>query len=177
MIGMQYNIQLPADYDMTIIHKRIENSGYKTDGFKDLVFKAYLISEKDQKGASNSYRPFYVWEKTDGMNQFLFNGSFDNILSSFGWQKVEIGVTQKIERGTDFLKSRFVTIQSYEILETASLNNFDFEDKNLEIRTGKVVLYNPEKWRYEIFTFYKEKPKMTKGKLLKLMYLSKGEKY
>lgn len=34
MIGMQYKVILPKDYDMEIIKKRIKDNGYKTDGFK-----------------------------------------------------------------------------------------------------------------------------------------------
>jgi len=33
MIVMQYRFTLPADYDMTIIEKRIEENGAKLDGF------------------------------------------------------------------------------------------------------------------------------------------------
>ena len=43
---MQYKILLPDDYDMNIIRQRVSVNGYKTDGFQDLLFKAYLIAEK-----------------------------------------------------------------------------------------------------------------------------------
>lgn len=42
MQAMQYKISLPADYDMNIIKDRIQNNGFKTDGFEDLLFKAIL---------------------------------------------------------------------------------------------------------------------------------------
>ena len=42
MNAMQYKITLPNDYDMTIIRERVENNGFKTDGFQDLLLKAYL---------------------------------------------------------------------------------------------------------------------------------------
>jgi hypothetical protein len=51
--------------------------------------KAYLIVEKGQYGnIQNEYAPFYVWNKTDGMNSFLLGGPFNNILDSFGWTQV-----------------------------------------------------------------------------------------
>ena len=37
MNAMQYKITLPNDYDMTIIRERVENNGFKTDGFQDLL--------------------------------------------------------------------------------------------------------------------------------------------
>lgn len=50
MIAMQYKIILPDDFDMNIIRERVIKNGKKTDGFKDLIFKAYIISEKDNVG-------------------------------------------------------------------------------------------------------------------------------
>jgi hypothetical protein len=43
---MQYNIKLPSDYDMNIIKDKVKNNGFKTDCFRDLLMKAYLIAEK-----------------------------------------------------------------------------------------------------------------------------------
>lgn len=46
MIASQYKIILPSDYNMDIIRKRVQDNGYKTDGFYGLKFKLYLITEK-----------------------------------------------------------------------------------------------------------------------------------
>lgn len=71
MQAMQYKIVFPADYDMEKIRKRVKDNGHKTDGFKDLLFKAYLITEKSSGDLENSYCPLYVWKATDGMTQFI----------------------------------------------------------------------------------------------------------
>ena len=42
MLAMQYKIQLPDDFDMNLIRQRVRENGTKTDGFQDLIFKAYL---------------------------------------------------------------------------------------------------------------------------------------
>lgn len=85
MIAMQYNIALPSEYDMHIIRQRVQSNGSKTDGFPGLAMKAYLIAEKARyNNYENQYAPFYLWEKTEGMNQFLLGGPFNNILHSFG---------------------------------------------------------------------------------------------
>ena len=42
MIMMQYKVKLPNDFDMNKIRKRVQENGFKTDGFEDLFFKAYL---------------------------------------------------------------------------------------------------------------------------------------
>lgn len=51
MLAMQYNIQLPDDFDMNLIRQRVRENGTKTDGFQDLTFKAYLISTKGEHDA------------------------------------------------------------------------------------------------------------------------------
>ena len=54
MIMMQYKVKLSKDFDMNNIRKRVQENGFKTDGFEDLFFKAYLISEENKE-----YSPLY----------------------------------------------------------------------------------------------------------------------
>ena len=95
MIMMQYKVKLPNDFNMDNIRKRVKENGIKTNGFEDLFFKAYLISEKDKE-----YSPLYIWKDSKGMNKFIFDGFYDNILNSFGWQKINTGISllQKFEK-------------------------------------------------------------------------------
>jgi Domain of unknown function (DUF4865) len=86
MYAMQYEITLPADYDMEIIRKRVIDRGHMTDAFAGLGLKAYLIRERNKAGATlNQYSPFYLWHDTAGMNRFLWEGGgFQGIVESFG---------------------------------------------------------------------------------------------
>lgn len=55
---------------MKIIRQRVSNNGEKTDGFQDLIFKAYLISENDSTLESrNEYSSLYLWKNNEGMNK------------------------------------------------------------------------------------------------------------
>jgi len=64
MIATQYKITLPSDYDMNIIKDRVRNNGHKTDGFEDLKFKLYLVTEKGiNNNLQNSYCPLYLLER------------------------------------------------------------------------------------------------------------------
>ena len=106
MLAMQYKIQLPDDFDMNLIRQRVRENGTKTDGFQDLIFKAYLSSTKGQHDVqANQYAPLYLWGGVDGMNQFIWQGFYDNILKSFGWQQIPIGVPLSFQRSEDFLVS------------------------------------------------------------------------
>lgn len=124
MIATQYKITLPSDYDMNIIKDRVRNNGHKTDGFDDLKFKLYLVTEKGiNHNLQNSYCPLYLWKGSNGLNKFLFNGFYDNIISSFGWQRVNIGIPL-IDTTTSKIKENKYLFQiTGEIQPQESLNN------------------------------------------------------
>jgi len=163
---MQYKVKLPKDYDMGIIRKRVQDNSHKTDGFLGLKFKAYLITEAEQKGnLYNSYAPLYLWNEPKGMNHFIFDGYFDNILDSFGWQQINIGVPLTLNLKSDFHKSNYVVEHSGMIKETSSLVNtplYSFaeriEDSNNLV--GTLLFYNPDKWGYSHFSFFRDRPEM-----------------
>ncbi|HEY7487233.1 MAG TPA: DUF4865 family protein [Streptosporangiaceae bacterium] len=82
MYAMQYEITLPADYDMKIIRHRVETRGHLLDDFAGLGLKAYLIREQSPV---NQYAPFYLWSSVGGMNRFLWGGGgFGGIVRDFG---------------------------------------------------------------------------------------------
>ena len=87
---MQYEITLPADYDMGIIRHRVATRGSGTDDFPGLGIKAYLVRERGRHGSPvNQYAPFYLWAELSGMNQFLFGPGFDGIRTDFGRPAVQ----------------------------------------------------------------------------------------
>lgn len=87
---MQYEITLPADDDMGIIHHRVATRGSGTDEFPGLGIKAYLVRERGAHGSPvNQYAPFYVWSDLSGMNRFLFGPGFDGIRTDFGRPSVQ----------------------------------------------------------------------------------------
>jgi hypothetical protein len=91
MYAMQYEITLPADYDMRIIHERVRTKGALLDDLPGLGFKAYGIRERGTDGSTlNQYCPFYVWADTSAMSRFLWGGGgFGGIIASFGRPRVQ----------------------------------------------------------------------------------------
>lgn len=178
MIATQYKITLPSDYDMNIIKDRVRNSGYKTDGFEDLKFKLYLTTEKGTNGnIQNSYCPLYIWKDSNGLNKFLFEGFYDNIIKSFGWQKVNVGIPL-IDTTTHKIKdSKFLFEVTREISPKESLNNLKNEiEKHIpKINEAEyVVVYNPDKWIYDVFYFIDDLRKVTseEGTLYDILHIS-----
>lgn len=87
MLAMQYEITLPADYDMAVIRRRIAEKGHLLDGFPGLGFKAWLYSMSDDPvlpGGTNRYAPFYLWHDGEGMNAFLGGAGFAALARDFG---------------------------------------------------------------------------------------------
>lgn len=83
---MQYELTLPADYDMGIIEHRVKTLGHFTDDYAGLGVKAYLIRERGVLGSPvNQYAPFYLWADVAGMSRFLFErAGFHGIVRDFG---------------------------------------------------------------------------------------------
>lgn len=173
MIAMQYKINLPDNYDMNIIRYRVSANGEKTDGFPDLIFKAYLMAEKDDTPeSSNEYSPLYLWKDNKGMNQFIFNGYYDNILKTFGWQKINIGVPSLVEMYENFSKSRFALEIEKDILEMPTMKSIDFSQDFKEC-TGKILIYNPDKWKCAEYYFFETLPEnISAFKIYKILHLS-----
>ncbi len=86
MYAKQYEVTLPADYDMDVIRRRVAAAGPLLDERAGLGLKAYLIRERGAGGSPvNQYAPFYLWNDTGAMAHFLVGcGGFENVIRSFG---------------------------------------------------------------------------------------------
>lgn len=173
MIAMQYKVKLPNDYDMNIIRKRVMDNGHKTDGFEDLLFKAYLIDENPTNSNSLEYSPLYIWKNNNGMNKFIFEGFFDNILKSFGWQNINIGIPLMIDLSENFSKSTYLIEHYHDIQPTENLTAPSFSSY-FSNYTGRVLIYNPDKWKWVEFYFYTEKPLLSdvNNRLYEILHIS-----
>lgn len=86
MYAMQYDVTLPADYDMDIIRARVAARGRLLDDRAGLGLKAYAIRERGVDGSPvNQYAPFYLWQDPGRMSEFLVGGGgFQGIVDDFG---------------------------------------------------------------------------------------------
>jgi hypothetical protein len=110
MQAMQYEITLPADYDMAIIRDRVATRGATTDGFDGLGLKVYAIRERGVHGSPvNQYAPFYLWASPDGMNRFLWGAGFQGLSRDFGRPVVRQWTGLAFERGPSEEPPRFAT--------------------------------------------------------------------
>ena len=85
MHAMQYELTLPADYDMGVVRARVARVGQLLDDWEGLGIKAYLVRERGVHGSPvNQYAPFYLWNTVEGMNAFLWGGPFQGLSDDFG---------------------------------------------------------------------------------------------
>ncbi|WP_418955637.1 DUF4865 family protein [Streptomyces tritici] len=89
MHAMQYEITLPAGYDMRIIRERVATRGHLLDAYPGLGLKAYLMRERADGSPVDQYAPFYLWAAPEGMNSFLWGPGFQGIVNDFGRPAVQ----------------------------------------------------------------------------------------
>lgn len=168
MIAMQYSFVLPADYDMSIIDRRIADKGRATDGLPGLVFKAYLSSRKtagNEPARENRYAPFYLWESTAAMNDFLSGPGFIAVSQSFGWPSVQMWSVWHAQVSERIGQARFATREVVPIRPHMRLNELREAEKILaqthmteQKALAAVAGFEPATWSLVRFQLWEELP-------------------
>ncbi|MFC4534398.1 DUF4865 family protein [Sphaerisporangium dianthi] len=121
MHAMQYEITLPADYDMRVIRRRVATRGGALDAFSGLGVKAFAIRERGVDGSPvNEYAPFYLWNSLDGMNRFLWSDGFRNLCDDFGRPVVQHWTGAAFERGPAWARVPRTATRSIEAVAPGS---------------------------------------------------------
>ncbi|PDT00812.1 DUF4865 domain-containing protein [Rhizobium chutanense] len=168
MIAMQYSFTLPADYDMSIIDRRIRDKGPLLDGFPNLGFKAYLSARKGEFGSrDNLYAPFYLWRKPEGASDFLCGPGFETLASAFGWPQVRTWIVWQAEISGDIASARFATrdiLQTEAYAPLADIRRAESAQTEAEIATGDALAsvcgFEPTTWTRVRFRLWRELPEI-----------------
>lgn len=161
MHAMQYEITLPADYDMGIIRARVAAKGHLLDDFPGLGAKAYLMRERGLDGSPvNQYAPFYLWTTPQGMNAFLWGAGFQGIVRDFGrpvvqhWTGVayeegrapgdtaRAAVRRRIPVGADADLPRIVAEAAENVAELASAEGVLYAAAAVDPRTWELLTFS-----------------------------------
>jgi hypothetical protein len=182
LYAMQYEITLPADYDMGIIRHRVATRGHMMDGFTGLGFKAYLIRERGDHSPVNQYAPFYVWRDISGMSRFLWGGGgFHGIVDSFGRPVVRHWTGVAHAPGTA-AQARAATRYLEPIPETADLVVLaESETAAVKSRVDTPGVYaaavaiDPARWELLRFTLWDDVPADAPGDRFEVLHLSTSD--
>ncbi|AYG67264.1 MULTISPECIES: DUF4865 family protein [unclassified Rhizobium] len=169
MIAMQYNFPLPADYDMTIIDRRIRDKGPLLDNLPGLKFKAYLTTRKGDAvtgSRENLYAPFYVWQQEEGLSDFVCGPGFVALTESFGRPRVNTWIAWHADTSADIRSASFATREVVAIDPSASLAELRQEQSEAAAKAisdgaalASVVAFEPTHWTLVRFRLLAEPQK------------------
>ncbi|RKD70733.1 DUF4865 family protein [Rhizobium sp. WW_1] len=170
MIAMQYNFPLPADYDMTIIDRRIREKGPLLDNLPGLKFKAYLTARKGDAitgSRQNFYSPFYVWQQEEGLSDFICGPGFAALTESFVRPRVNTWITWHAETSEDIRSAQFATREVVAIDAETSLAELRAKETETAARAisngealASVAAFEPTHWTLVRFRLLAEAPKV-----------------
>lgn len=174
MIAMQYKIALEDDFDMQMIEKRIRENGYKTNGLEGLIIKLYLVQRREKQG-KNCYAPFYIWKSVEGMNRFLLDGMFDNIIRSFRMQRVTHQFYCSGEN-LNFDKCKYLVIKtlSLDIKESMQELKECIESELRDSKENSLFFYSLNPQEMSVCTGYTEYPEVCEREnVYEIVYISR----
>ncbi|MFS8144827.1 DUF4865 family protein [Rhizobium sp. BR 249] len=167
MIAMQYGFTLPADYDMSIIDRRIRDKGPLLDGFPNLGFKAYLSVHKGEFGSrDNLYAPFYLWQKPEGASDFLCDPGFQALTGAFGWPRVNTWIVWQAAISPEIVAAAFATrdiLQTEPYAPLADLRRAESAEAEADLAAGvlaSVSGFEPTTWTRVRFRLWKDMPEI-----------------
>ena len=160
---MQYEIPLPADYDMGIIERRVAERGTATDAFPHLGVKAYAVRRTGRHGSrGNAYAPFYLWCDPAGLNAFLY-GPFRGIVTDFGRPAVRHWIGAAFHRGPAFGAAPVFATRQLRLLPAEDVPGeaveSDLAPAGLAAAVhSQAVAVDPDRWEVARFTLWSAVP-------------------
>jgi hypothetical protein len=166
-LAMQYRFVLPADYDMTIVERRIAEKGPRLDDFPNLKLKAYLSTARGDGAPENLYAPFYVWENGAGMSEFLCGPGFAGVSGAFGWPQVKTWTVWSALLSDAVAEARFATREIAPIAAYAALGEIRGREREAAQEAvargalAAVAGFEPTQWTLVRFRLWGERPTAT----------------
>lgn len=185
MLAMQYEIILPADYDMDVIRTRATRNGPLLDDFPGLGLKAYLMRERGVDGSPvNQYSPFYLWNAPAGMNAFLLGPGFQGLSDHFGRPRVRhwTGLAYE-EGGSAGATPRVAVRRRWSVPDDARLAEVTAEAASeagrLASLDGAVCAaagVDPHHWEVVHFSLWEHDSPKAEGDVFQVLYLNAPER-
>jgi len=182
MIAMQYSFTLPADYDMSIIDRRIADKGPLLDNLPNLRFKAYLTARRragNGPGSDNLYAPFYVWNRDEGLADFVCGPGFAGVAASFDRPSVRTWIVWQAALAATVTQARFASREILgmpEHVSLADLRRRDGDEALAEAGRGgvlaSVAAFEPTTWTRVRFRLWAEAPQGQAGQVYQVGHLS-----
>ncbi|GGO41265.1 DUF4865 family protein [Streptomyces lasiicapitis] len=184
MHAKQYEISLPADYDMGVIRERVATKGHLLDAFPGLGFKAYLMRERGVGGSPvNQYAPFYLWNTPEGLNSFLWGPGFQGLSEDFGRPVVQHWMALGYEDGAAVGARPVAAVRHLRPVPEGTRNG-DLADEllaearslaDLDGSVGVVVAVDPRHWEAVTFSLWADETPKAAGEVFQVLHFSSPE--
>lgn len=124
MIAMQYRFRLPTDYDMGIITTRVRENGHRLDGFPGLILKAWCYASRNDPhtGSEPLYAPFYLWQDSASMADFLQSAGFQRLVADFGRPPIDCWPVLEYHPGSQLTQTAFACREITPVTENSALS-------------------------------------------------------
>ncbi|MGR3874407.1 DUF4865 family protein [Streptomyces graminifolii] len=181
MHAMQYELTLPAAYDMGIVRGRVARVGHLLDDWDGLGFKTYLLRERGVHGSPvNQYAPFYLWNTVEGMNRFLWGGAFQGLVNDFGRPKVLGWSGLAYEEGGAAGSPAVVAVRRRQSIAeggelAAVMEDAVAETRRLADEDGAVLAaaaVDPHRWELIHFSLWEHDAPKAEGDVFQVLHLS-----
>ncbi|WP_424921898.1 DUF4865 family protein [Streptomyces sp. wa1] len=184
MHAMQYEITLPADYDMEIIRERVAIRGHLLDAFPGLGLKAYLVRERGGTSPVNQYAPLYLWSAPEGMTSFLRGPGFQGVVDDFGRPEVRHWTGLSYREGPDPEARPRTAVRRRErigddVRPAAAMEAALEESHRLADTPGAVataLALDPLHWELLHFSLWEHEPPRMPGDRYEVLHLSAPER-
>ncbi|MFF8730516.1 DUF4865 family protein [Streptomyces sp. NPDC015171] len=179
MHALQYELTLPADYDMGVIRARVARLSPALEHWEGLGTKAYLIRERGVHGSPvNQYAPFYLWNTVEGMNRFLWGGPFQGLVDDFGRPSVRQWTGLGFAEG-DGDRPAFAVRRRLPVPEGGELTTLMAqavaETERLAAEGGAVLAaaaVDPHRWELVHFSLWAHDTPEAEGDVFEVLHLS-----
>ncbi|MCW7941599.1 hypothetical protein AAW14_05995 [Streptomyces hygroscopicus] len=181
MHAMQYELTLPADYDMGIVRDRVSRVGHLLDDWDGLGIKTYLMRERGvHRSPVNQYGPFYLWNTVEGMNSFLWGGAFQGLVDDFGRPEVRQWTGLAYEEGGSAASPAVVAVRRTKEVPpgtplSAVMDDAVRETGRLASQDGAVLAaaaVDTRRWEFVHFSLWDHDMPKTPGDMFQVLHLS-----
>lgn len=169
--AMQYDLTLPADYDMEIIRRRVAGNGHLFDQWPGLGFKAFLIRERGVQGSPvNEYAPFYLWREAAEMADFLQGPGFAKLSADFGrppvrhWMPLVFHPGPAVDAAPHTATRRISRLRDGEVPDTEP-------ERHADLHSTTVAL-DPHGWELVRFTLWRGDTPEQHGEHYQVLHLA-----
>lgn len=179
MIAMQYQLNLPSDYDVAPLRSRIPQIGARFDTLPGLGVKAFLL--RDLGAGATQYAPFYLWTDVAAATRFLWDddgAGLGGVIGKYGRPVVQTWLGGGYLRGAAFGAPVLHAVRRVEPVDGAPAEVAAAVRASLEARRDEVGLHSvawgidPRTWELMTFTLHAGRPDASGGELYEVPYLS-----